>query len=87
MSRVTSAGSKPGAERTAPGYFMLLSTFDNGALDGGREAVLEHFEDDARRRRTDAVNPRQDASVEQRAATRGDRHQFGVTEHRHNRKA
>jgi hypothetical protein len=29
------------------------------------EAVLEHFEDDARRCRTDAVNARQDAGIEQ----------------------
>ena len=44
---------------------MLLPTFDNRALDGGREAVLEDFEDDARRRRTDAVNARQDARIQQ----------------------
>jgi hypothetical protein len=54
-----------GEERTAPGYLVLLSTFDNRALDCGREAVLEHFEDDARRCRTDAVNARQDAGIEQ----------------------
>jgi hypothetical protein len=54
-----------GAERTTAGYLMLLSAFDNGALYGGREAVLEHFENDARRRRTDTVNARQDASIEQ----------------------
>ena len=54
-----------GLQRTTAGYFMLLSTFDNCALDGGREAVLEHLEDDARRRRTDAVNARQDAGIEQ----------------------
>src|SRR5215213_4207753 len=54
-----------GAERTTAGYLMLLSAFDNGALYGGREAVLEHFEDDARRRRTDTVNAWQDASIEQ----------------------
>jgi hypothetical protein len=40
---------------------MLLSAFDNCALDGGREAVLENFEVEARRRRTDAVNARLDA--------------------------
>jgi hypothetical protein len=59
------AAEEAGAERATPGYLVLLSAFDNRALDGRREAVLEHFEDDARRRRTDAVNARQDARIEQ----------------------
>ena len=48
----------------------------NRALDRGREAVLEHFEDDPRRCRTDAVNARQDAGdrADRAAAVRvGDR--------------
>jgi hypothetical protein len=49
-----------------PGHvdLVLLSTFGNRALDGGREAVLEHLEDDTRRCRTDAVNAWQDAGIE-----------------------
>src|SRR5688572_24024090 len=54
-----------GAEGTAPGDLVLLSASGDRALDGGRKAVLEHFEDDARRGRADAVNARQDAGVEQ----------------------
>src|SRR5437762_11219036 len=53
-----------GAEGAAPGDLVLLSACGNRALDGRRKAVLEHFEDDAGRRRTDAVNARQDAGVE-----------------------
>src|SRR5215212_8858967 len=56
---------KAGAEGPAAGDLELLSACGNRALDGGRKAVFEHFEDDARRRRTDAVNPRQDAGVQQ----------------------
>jgi hypothetical protein len=54
-----------GAKRTTAGDLVLLSAVDNCALDGRREAVLQYFEDDARRCRTDAVNARQDASIEQ----------------------
>jgi hypothetical protein len=56
---------EPSAERATPGDLVLLSAFGNRALDSGREAVLEHFEDDARRRRTDTMNARQDARIEQ----------------------
>ena len=62
-----------GAEGTAPGYLVLLSAFGNRALDGGRKAVLEHFEDDARRRRTDAVNARQDAGSSRSGSGRSSR--------------
>src|SRR5687767_3544248 len=53
------------SKRPPPGDFFLLPALGDRAFDGRREAVVQDFEDDARRCRANAVDTRQGAGIEQ----------------------